>query len=57
MSRATIIDHATSVATLYGHDPRDVREWPWRDVQLLLLAHYETGFAAPGVAQHSYDGA
>lgn len=37
---------------LYGHDPRDVRDWAWRDLQLLLLAHYHGGFPAV-VGQYS----
>lgn len=29
---------------LYGHSPAEIREWSWRDLQLLLVAHYEGGF-------------
>jgi hypothetical protein len=37
------------VLALYGHDPRKVREWPWRDIELALLAHFHVGFGAgPG---------
>jgi hypothetical protein len=28
-----------SVALAHGHDPADVREWAWRDVQLLIVGH------------------
>lgn len=52
MSQDALLDYATSVAALYGHDPRDVRAWPWRDLQLLLLAHHESGFGAPAVGQY-----
>jgi len=23
----------------YGHDPRDVREYPWRDIEVFLATH------------------
>ncbi len=25
---------------LHGHDPRDVREWPWKDVELMIQMHH-----------------
>lgn len=31
-----MVDYAVGVLALHGHDPREVREWPWRDVLLAL---------------------
>jgi hypothetical protein len=35
-----LADHAIAVAQLYGHDPRDVREWAWADCERLLIMHH-----------------
>lgn len=32
-----ITDYALAVAMFHGHDPSDVREWRWRDLELLMI--------------------
>jgi len=27
---------------LHGHDPRDIREWSWRELELILIMHNAT---------------
>jgi hypothetical protein len=35
-----VVAYGVALASLYGHDPREVREWPYRDVERLMLLHH-----------------
>jgi hypothetical protein len=37
------VDYAVGVAMLYGHDPDDVRDYAWRDIELMLTMHNNGG--------------
>lgn len=42
MSHGEFVDAAVAVAMLHGHDPREAREYPLRDLHLLMTVHTAT---------------